>query len=521
MTANDLTSQAVDALRVATVLHRQYMQDVRGLPTSTVVTMEQRLLALDENFRGVWEKLDQAADLLQRAGHDTGRYRAIRALVPETVQGYHERNEEQITLGGVQQSTTWSISQQRLTDLASALAALRQLLPGVQWEVAQDAEVEAFLARQRSPMRWLKPLLIVGLVAAGVGAIIGVMQLMRPPDYGPHARTIIKLEKHLELDPCHKQRMVKLAENLNRAGAHETVLERAGAFFRQCGEHRRLRWATLTAYKKMQRWDEAIAEATLLIKAVPHDRDYRYWRGEIHEAKGDTARAAADYRQTLALAPTLADVPVDLTELSAKQGRPCEALLWLGNLIQHHAHDAAPVVPRLQRMRTRCTKLAGKGRAFLPPVGSAAETGPDAGASPSPSVGNDPAAPPPDQGAPPAPRVTINGTAVRTFEVQRDALYTMISDRLAARLGLETGAAVRLILRTPDGFFPSRLMQVKKITAGGASADQVQVLVTPKPPRGVECVLGQSFLTRFHVTGPGDGAVLLVPFSEAPDSASP
>ena len=504
MVPSDLVAQAVEALRVATLLHEQYRQDVAGLITGSMVTLENRLLAMDENFSGIWDKLDQAADLLDQAGLDTSRYRAIRALVPETAQGYHVKHEEVATLGGVEGSTTWSVSRRRMTDLAAGLAALRQLLPGVKWQVEQDPEVEAFLARQRSPMRWLKPLGVLGLVVSLVGAVIGIMRWMRPPDYGTHARRIHKLEKELKAEPCHKQKMVKLAETLNRAGAHQTVLERAGAFFKKCGEHRRLRWATMTAYKKMKRWGEAIAEASGLIKAVPHDRDYRYWRGEVYEAKGDAIKAAVDYRQTLALAPMLADVPIDLTELSAGQRRPCEALLWLGNLALHHPDDSAPVLPRLQKLRSRCTELAGKGRAVVPPVG------------PAPAVAAPDAGPGADAGDPALVQVTINGTAVASYKVQQNALYVMLSAKLATRLGLQTKTAPRLIQRTPQGFFPSRLVTVKQLAAGGASAGEVPLLVTASLPRGVDCVLGQSFFTRFHVQGQGSGPLLLVPFSEAP-----
>lgn len=492
--------QAVEALRVATLLQQQYMQDVRGLPTGSMVSMEQRLRAMDENFAGVWEKLDHAADLLERAGRDTARYRFIRAQVPETVQGYQELHDEQLTPGGIRQSTTWRVSQQRLTDLASALGALRHLVPGVQWEVNQDPEVSAYLAAQRNPLRWLKPLGVLCLVISGIGGVVAAIQWLRPPDYGVEARKIHKLEEQLEQEPCHKQRMVKLAEALNRAGAHRAVLERAEAFFKACGEHRRLRWATLTAHKKLGQWDAAIAEATLLVEAVPRDRDYRHWRGELYEAKGDHARALADYRQALALAPFLADVPVDLTELSDRLGRPCEALLWLGALVQHHPRNAKPVTPRLSRLRLRCTKLAGKGRALVPLV-SAAEV-------PQQDAGTAPAA---DSGPPPA-RVTVNGVAVTSFEVKHDALYAMLSTELARRLGLDTGKAPRVIQRTPDGFFPSRLVVVKRLTAGAASAADVPVLVTARLPRGAHCVLGQSFLTRFSTTT-ANRRVLIQPFS--------
>ena len=505
MTPDELISQAVEALKVATLLHEQYVQDVRGLATGTVVTLDQRLLAMDENYAGIWEKLDQAADLLEQAGRDMSQFRAIRATVPETVQGYHVKHEEHLAPTGVQQSSTWSVSRRRMTDLAAGLGALRQLVPGVVWRVEQDSEVEAYLASQRSPMRLLKPLIVLGLVAVAVGAILVVFQWMRPPDYGEHTRAINKLEKHLELDPCHKQRTVKLAESLNRAGAYEAALARCAVFFKACGEHRRLRWATLTAYKKMERWDEAIAEATILIKAVPRDRDYRYWRAELYEAKGDAAKAAVDYRQTLALAPMLADAPVDLTELSATLGRPCEGLLWLGNLARHHPADSTPVAPRLQRLRTRCTKLAGKGFAVVPLVSVTADPGPDAGPSPE-------GTPAPDRGAAPL-KVTVNGAAVSSYELQQNALYVMLSSKLAARLGLKVEGAPKLIQRTPDGFFPSRLVTVKKIAAGAATAEQVQVLVTDKPPRGVVCVLGQSFLSRFGAGEPENGAVLLAPFS--------
>lgn len=503
MSADDLTAQAVDALRVATLLHEQYRRDVAQLAAGSIVTQDERLLAMDENFRGVWTKLDQAQELLAQAGLDTSQYLAIRGQVKNAAQGYHVRHQEQLTPGGVQQSTTWSVSRRRITDLARGLGALRQLLPGVEWRLEQDDEVEAYLASQRSARRLLRPLGLAAAVISMVGAVVGVLLWTRPPDYGPHTRTINKLQEQLRADPCDNKKMVKLAEAYNRAGAHQTTLLRCAEFFQRCGEHRRLRWATLTAHKRLKQWDPAIAEATRLISAVPRDRDYRFWRAELRELKGDIPGALAGYRQTLALAPTLADVPVDLTELSAKLKRPCEGLLWLGNLVHHHPRDAKPVLPRLTMLRRKCTAQIGTGRAMIPPEWLQPPGSHDAGPADSSAAGAGHQAPP----------LSINGTAVRSFMVLQDALYVMLSARLATRLGLSTGGAPELILRTPEGFFSSRLQQVRLLALGGASARQVQVVVTENPPGDVECVVGQSFLTRFEVGITASTGLALAPFN--------
>lgn len=488
-------AQAIEALRVANMLLERYLKDAAGLEAPGVTReMEGRMRALDDNCLGVWTKLDQAAGSLAAAGKDVSYYRGLRQQVDVAGLGFDRQDKVSVTMGGVKQKTIVTISQQRIALLKEALSALHMLLDGVDLSVDADAEVDAFISGQKGPMRLLKTLGVVGGIVGAVALVLLVLHWLRPPDYGELSKTIYALEAEHELDPCNKALAVKLAENLNRAGAYQTALERAAAFFGECGQNRKLRWATLNAHKKLGNHDGAIAEVSKLILAVPRDRDYRFWRGEVRELKGDMEGAIVDYRQCLALSPFLSGVAVGLAGLLREQGRPCEGMVWLVNELNHHPGRSRLEAERLTSLvkNPKCAGWLGQGEAVIK-VGRAVE-----------EEGEEQ---PPVERA----RLKIGQAAANTYTVAPDLPYTLLSGKLAGQAGLKPAAGEALIVGTPDGFSEGRLHRVARVTLGRATAAKVAVVVVQTPPGGADAVLGQSLLGRFsRVTDPETGAVELL-----------
>jgi len=491
------TGQAVEALRVATTLLEQYLQDLGALSAKgATAELEGRMRALDDNYLGVWLKLDQAAGSLAAAGRDVSYYRSLRAQVDTTALGFDRQDKVSVSMGGVKQRTTITVDDERVERVQEAMSSLKMLLDGVDWHVGADDEVEQFLARQRGPWRLLRTLGVLGVIGAVVGGVLLLLHWLRPPDYGELSKPIYKLQNELKVSPCDRKLAVKLAETLNQAGAHRAALDHAARFFEACGEHRRMRWATLSAHKRLKNYDGAIAEVNRLIEAVPRDRDYRFWRAELYELKGDMERAIADYRQTLALAPFLRGVGPGLAGLLRVQGRPCEGLLWLASEAHHQPRSRKRMAEKISALvkTPGCARLLGQGEALI-------------------RVGRPRAATP---GAPeliPAERarLKIGVATARTYAVEPDLPYLIISARLAREAGLMTEAAEVMLLGTPDGFLDGHRLVAQRVSVGGAEAASVELVVVGSPPGGADAVLGQSLLSRFsRVSDPGTGAVKLV-----------
>ena len=487
-------SEAVEAIKVAMLLHERYRRDAASVAIDTAVSLDERLLSLDQNYQGLWEQLDRAASLLDQAGHDVAEFRSVRDNVRDVHQGYKQHNELRVSLGGIEEKTTYKINPIRLQHIQHALRALQQAVPGQSFVVERDAEVEQFLASQRGAGRFVKPLIGLGVVVAGVAVVLVVFQWLRPVDYGPHSQEIYALEREVEAEPCNKEKVVQLAELLNQAKAYPATLERAAAYFGSCGELRRLRWATYAAHKRSGNWQGAVAEASKLIEEVPRDRDYRWWRGEAFERAGDLERAIVDYRQAVALEPFLRNIPFNLADLLEQVGRPCEALFWLRNYAHHHPKERRMLVPRVTRLWSlpACSKRVGTGSVTLPLSGSGRG------------------------------RIltAINDAPPRELVLDPDALFVMLSSELAAEIGLKIDGP-QLLVRTAQGFFPTRLARASRVAVGqeGARAEAVDVplVVGQKLPMGAEGIVGQSFLARFVVGfGTDPPALQLAPVTLPP-----
>ena len=218
--------------------------------------------------------------------------------------------------------------------------------------------------RLRSFGRAAAAVVALGLLGGGIAYRvtrpegIGVDSLMRTEgfDYGDLAPVVRSLSEALVKEPCDRQKIVELAEAMNRAGDYRGAVRRSEAFFAACGEHPRLRWATYTAHQSLSEWGAAIADATRLIENTPEDPDYWWWRGLMYEQKGELEKAAADYRQTIALRPTSDRIPFNLSTVLERLGRPCEAMTPVFEFLrQYPQHRGKPeIVSRISRLEKAC-----------------------------------------------------------------------------------------------------------------------------------------------------------------------
>jgi aspartyl protease family protein len=235
----------------------------------------------------------------------------------------------------------------------------------------------------------------------------------------------------------------------------------------------RLRWFTYDAHKRLSELDKAIADATLLIEGRPDDKDFWWWRGIVYEEKGDLEKAAADYRQTLALEPRVTGIPFNLAAIYEKQGKPCEAILPIEQFLRYHPDvaDRERVNERLLRLYSTpdCQTLAGKGRAVIsfrpgePVIHTSVKLGSERG----------------------------------DFIVDTGASYTALTSELARKLGLTLSS--KILIHTANGAASARLSVVDDIQVQGARARDVPVVVFDELPPNVDGLLGLSFLARFQI----------------------
>ena len=128
--------------------------------------------------------------------------------------------------------------------------------------------------------------------------------------------------------------------------------------------------------------------------------------------------------------------------------------------------------------------------------------------------------PPPSQAVPvrtlPAPQVIVaplqrvgnalivqallNGFVRAPLVVDTGASFTVISTASARRLGLDLKRAAVIPMQSVSGTFLARLTKVRSLSVGGATVDDVEVIVHDMSPGEHVGLLGMSFLDNFQVT---------------------
>ena len=211
--------------------------------------------------------------------------------------------------------------------------------------------------------------IIVGLLVLAGAALIVVLwpgassppPKPEPPDlgfdYGDYSAAVERQRERLAREPCDRTMIIKHAETLFRAGDYRGVTNRANQFFTACGEYPYLRWNTYAAHKRLSEFDEAIADATILIADDPDDVDFWWWRAQTYEQRGKFAEAASDYQQMLRIDPELDSTALDLARVLERLGRHCEALAAVEQAIY-----ADPDLDLDSRINHRMTRLREQGK---------------------------------------------------------------------------------------------------------------------------------------------------------------
>jgi tetratricopeptide (TPR) repeat protein len=300
-------------------------------------------------------------------------------------------------------------------------------------------------------------------------------------DYGDYQRDVEVMELKLEREPCNKTLAYRYAELIQKAGNAERVVEFVEEFHQECEPYDRLLWFSFSAHKELNQPEEAIRVVSRLIEKYPFDKDFRWWRGQVHERQGRFGQALADYRQALTLRPRLTRVPFNLRRAAIQAGRKCEAVFPMEQLVFHHPGYREEVVDGLVKLyeSEECGPLAGVGSALILDVYN--QEGLEVGIN-----GGDPGG---------------------RFSFSTDSSYVLLSKEYAQKLNLPASGPELLRIDGSRGNF----LIIDKLEVEEASARRVEAMIMEEAlPDGMDGILGLSFLLRFAVTPTGgeEGYVL-------------
>ena len=340
--------------------------------------------------------------------------------------------------------------------------------------------------------------LLAGAFIAVVGATLGglyyrraareaaiaeaLRQANEPPafDYRLAAPNIERLRAQLAKEPCDRRAVLELADAAFQAGDHRGALFHCERFFKRCGDYPRLRWITYEAHKQLSEWKLAADDASNLIASDPHDADFRGWRGLVYEQTGDLEHAAEDFRQALLLRPELHDLPINLANVYEKQGKACDAILPLAQLVFYagEIQGVAAVRSRILSLEARpeCAWSVGEGQAKLKRL-------------PHETVF--------------LAKVQINEKEAGTFIVDTGATLVVLSQKLANRLQLDLNGAPLFLAQTANGVSAGTGVVLDHVAVQGLHANHVPAAIVDGLG-SIDGLLGMSFLTRFELLQSGD-----------------
>jgi clan AA aspartic protease (TIGR02281 family) len=324
---------------------------------------------------------------------------------------------------------------------------------------------------------------VMAVVAVGVGLASRMGHGDASPVPGPAVSSnaglpevpaeFAALDAELKREPCDRPRAYKLVNGLYHGREPRLALQRAETFVQKCGEFAELLPVTYAAHRDLSEWDPALADVSKLIEQRPHDKDYRWWRAQIYEHKGDLELAARDYDQSIVIEPKISNVPFNLANVYERLGRPCEGIFPLTQFAYFHPEAGEPANKRLSALfaNPACAAFVATGRATIP-YGAGATAVPV--------------------------RARINGQLDTTFLLDTGASVVVLTEAQARKLSIDSSGWPETAVVTAGGLRVVRRGTLDEIDIQTLRARQVPCAIASELP-GEVGLLGLSFLSRFDV----------------------
>jgi len=182
----------------------------------------------------------------------------------------------------------------------------------------------------------------------------------------------------------------------------------------------------------------------------------------------------------LLLKPRLRDLPINLANVYERQGKTCDAIFPLEQLVFYY-----PGSSNLGTIRARIGELASKGNCRGIAGEGKAQIRMNAG-----------------EGLVRA-TVTLEGRESGTFVVDTGASYVTVTQAFAKRTGIDLMRAPTVLIATANGAMTALVVTIGKVEVQGAKAVRVPAVVVDDLGPSIDGLLGLSFLSRFDFGATG------------------
>ncbi len=314
-------------------------------------------------------------------------------------------------------------------------------------------------------------LLCVAAATAGIVAFLSTRPAKVAPPPKKEGDVLEKYKRErLAAQPCDADTNVDLVEYLMQNQRWADALDVAQMSLTACGELGPMKLRILQCHQQLHHWTEAAAMIEELLVDEPRSTSKWWWHGETWRYREQNALALVDFRQSLSNAYwDRGATAVKLFMYAAEAMKiPCEAdRAWryystrLGGSIDDEGRN---LVLALERDKT-CVAEVGTGRARL-------------------DVGK-------------KVKATIDGASAELM-IDARAGTTILSREVAERAGLVPLTDAKTATLWSDVRLTGQPARVAKLTLGGLSVQNVEVVISDDLAMGDDGVVGLSFLWHFE-----------------------
>jgi tetratricopeptide (TPR) repeat protein len=287
----------------------------------------------------------------------------------------------------------------------------------------------------------------------------------------------------LNREPCYTDAIIGLGRALLDAGYPREAASSLRSFVKHCGRAPEVLPLAFTALDRINDFSGALEVANELVEAVPANGSFRYWRALAYDRTGKFSQAMVDYMNAIQLAGDSKRVPGDVfykwAQSYAALGRYCDAISPIEMYISlDPAKRRTPQTTKIisdYAERGDCDKRYATGTARVPfAAGLGVRT----------------------------LSVVVNNVA-GTLIFDTGATFVSITSRFALKARLATESGNPVIMKTVGGKALADIGYANSVSVGEAVAFGVTTAVMRDNGdpfgRGVDGLLGMSFLSRFNV----------------------
>lgn len=315
-------------------------------------------------------------------------------------------------------------------------------------------------------------------------ALLARMDITELPDQALKDQSVERYMRILQREPCDWDAIYPLASRFYELGYKRQAAQAYLYFPHKCTRSNVALSRAADIFLQLSDFDAATKTVDELIADSPDYPDYHYQRGQTYEAARRFDEAVDAYETTIALTDDIATLNGGVFRRTvnayAELGKYCEAITplqtWIG--IDPGMNDTADVRSMIDRYRRagNCSAAyaSGKGAFRAKATGDVILV-----------------------------KASINGV-VGKFIVDTGASLLSVTRDFAKRANMNVLEKSTIRLQTANGVVTAKRSLADTVALGKVSANGVGAVVMTESdnPLGnqIDGLLGQSFLSRFHVT---------------------